>query len=115
MHSVLLLLFLVQLRLPLHPLTPWLLPAHVLETWPPLSSGLWVLRFPLGPVVRTLCARVADGGEEIVRVVVAGDLGARRVDSSEHKRVEVGIATLESWLADGEVRGREEVEQGEVG
>lgn len=92
-----------------------LLPAHILESRSPLAERLWSLCLPLGPVVGPLGARVPYGWEEVVCIVVAGDLGTGRVDRGEHQGIEVGVPSLETMFRHGEVRRGEEVEQGEVG
>ena len=104
--------------LALYALAARLLAAHVLETRSPLlllPYGARGLRLPLCPVVCALCARVPDGGEEVVCVVVAGDLGAGRVDGCEHEGIEVCVTPLESVLCYREVGRGEKVEEGEVG
>lgn len=48
-------------------------------------------------------------------IVVASDLGARRIYSGQHQGIEVGISALDPMLCDREVRRGKEVQQCEVG
>ena len=92
------------------------LPAHILVPRSSLRvNSLGSLWLPLCPVVGTFGARVADGREKVVSVVVAGDLWTCGVDGGEHEGVELCISALDAVLCDGEVWGGEEVEEGEVG